>query len=153
MSIDFQDSNPESLISWASPVPLCHSVPADHQCTLVFIPFYTLQSTLTSESPLLAPDYLSGHILWQNIQLVYYLPTYAFISQDIPTFPYLCCIHTGFKRISQYIPTYPYICFGYSGFVGISRDNLMSVITQAFLEYPLCSCLFLGYHIQTTGAS
>ena len=41
ISYQFQDSNPEPLISWALPVPLWHSVRAEEQCTLVFIPLYT----------------------------------------------------------------------------------------------------------------
>ena len=72
--------------------------------------------------PLLAPVYLLGHILWQNIQLVYNLPTYAFISQDIPTYPYLSC---GYPNISLLILGYPDLYW----------DNPMSEITFLSLVF------------------
>ena len=142
MSFDFQDSNPESLISWASPVPLCHSVPANHQCMLVFIPLHTLQSSLTT--PCCRLPFGSYPVAEYSIVL---LPSnICLISHDIPTYPYLCCVYPS---ISLHIPTYALVMQD----LGLSLDNPMSGITQKFLEYPWCFCVFLEDFMRKTGAN
>ena len=114
ISYQFQDSNPEPLISWALPVPLWHSVRAEEQCTLVFIPLYTqpgawarrvdLDPSLLQSTSLLIS---CGRIFSSSITLQH-MPLYPKISLHIPTYP-------------VDIPIYPYLYWDIPTYTGITR--------------------------------